>query len=627
MKPPLSRLLIVDDEPMVLDVLRRLLQEAGRDIATATTPDDALAIAKCTEIDVALIDKNLEGASGLDLSRQLKALQPEAEIILITGYASLETAVEAVQIGAFDYLTKPIDDYASLSLKVQSAVEKCKLRREQQALLERLMEAEERYRRLVEAAPDAVIAHDEHGAIRDANGAAVRLYGYGTHELHKKHVDQLGPSEPGRQIHRRSGGEEFFADVSCTEMMLDGQKLRVLSIRDATAAVHAEKERQALEERLRLAQKMEAVGRLAGGVAHDFNNLLAVISAHAEFLAGQLGRTHASYPEVEGITRAAQRGAALTRQLLLFSRRKPLVHELVDLNHAVGEVHKLLSRVLGETVQLTSAPEPQLSLVRADPDQIGQVIINLAVNARDAMPGGGRIRVSTENVQVDAARPVRGGELAAGRYVCLTVEDTGVGMSEEVLSRLFEPFVTTKEFGTGTGLGLATVYGIVRGCGGAIEVESRVGKGTTFRVFFPAAADAPREAGRIPEPPARGHGETILVVEDEAPLRALVRRILVNHGYVVIEAQDGADALRRSAEHGGPIDLLLTDIVMPEMGGRELADRVAPERPKMRVLFMTGYSEQTAVAPDHAAPLLHKPFTAAALLTQVRKMLDRPLKT
>jgi signal transduction histidine kinase len=623
----MSRLLIVDDEPMVLEVLRRLLEEPGRDVATATGPEDALAVVRCTEIDVALIDKNLEGASGLTLARQVKGLQPEAEIILITGYASLETAVEAVQIGAFDYLTKPIDDYAALSLKVQSAVEKCKLRRDQQALLERLMEAEERYRRLVDGAPDAVIAHDEQGKIRDGNAAAVRLYGYSQEELRRRRVEQLGPSEPGRQLHRRNGGDEFFADVSCTEVTLDGEKLRVLSVRDATDTVRAEKDRQALEDRLRLAQKMEAVGRLAGGVAHDFNNLLAVISAHAEFLSGQLGRTHASYPEVEGITRAAQRGAALTRQLLLFSRRKPLAQELIDLNQAVGEVHKLLARVLGETVQLSSVADPQLALVRADPDQIGQVIINLAVNARDAMPRGGRIVVRTENLEVPAPRAVRGGEIAPGQYVCLAVEDSGVGMSEDVLSRLFEPFFTTKEYGKGTGLGLATVYGIVRGCGGGIDVESRVGSGTTFRVYLPAAAEAQRDKGFVADVPDRGRGETILVVEDEAPLRALVRRILVNHGYSVLEAQDGEDGLRRSAQHGGPIHLLLTDVVMPQMGGRELADRIAVERPDVRVLFMTGYSEHATAEPTRSVSLLHKPFTSLALLGQVRKVLDRPLKT
>jgi two-component system, cell cycle sensor histidine kinase and response regulator CckA len=623
----MSRLLIVDDEPMVLDVLRRLLEEPGRDVATATGPDQALEVVRCTEIDVALVDKNLEGASGLVLARQLKAIQPEAEIILITGYASLETAVEAVQIGAFDYLTKPIDDYAALSLKVQSAVEKCKLRRGQQALLERLMEAEERYRRLVEAAPDAVIAHDEQGHVRDANAAAVRLYHYSAEEFRKQRVGQLGPCEPGRQVHRRNGGEEFFAEVSCTEVTVEGEKLRVVSVRDVTDAVRAEKERLGLEERLRLAQKMEAVGRLAGGVAHDFNNLLAVISAHAEFLSGQLGRTHASYPEVDGIMRAAQRGAALTRQLLLFSRRKPLAQELVDLNQAASEVHKLLARVLGETVQLTMVPEPQLALVRADPDQIGQVIINLAVNARDAMPRGGRIVVRTDNVQVPAPRAMRGGEIPAGSYVSLSVEDTGTGMTDEVLSRLFEPFFTTKEFGKGTGLGLATVYGIVRGCGGGIDVESRPGKGTTFLVYLPAAVDAERDARRVVDAPQRGRGETILVVEDEAPLRALVRRILVNHGYSVLEANDGEDGLRRSAQHDGTIHLLLTDIVMPQMGGRELADRLSRERPKLRVLFMTGYSDQASPEPALAAPLILKPFTTLALLGEVRRTLDRRLKT
>jgi signal transduction histidine kinase/CheY-like chemotaxis protein len=621
----MSRLLIVDDEPMVLDVLRRLLEEPGRDVATATGPEQALAIVRCSEIDVALIDKNLEGVSGLALAREVKALQPEAEIILITGYASLETAVEAVQIGAFDYLTKPIEDYGALSLKVQSAAEKCKLRRGQQALIERLMEAEERYRSLVEAAPDAVIAHDEQGRIRDANAAAVRLYGYSAEELRKQRIEQLGPSEPGRQTHRRNGGEQFFADVSCTDVTVDGEKLRVVSVRDVTEAVRAEKDRQALEERLRLAQKMEAVGRLAGGVAHDFNNLLAVISAHAEFLSGQLGRSHASHPEVEGITRAAQRGAALTRQLLLFSRRKPLTQELVDLNQAVAEAHKLLARVLGETVQLVTAAEPHLARVRADPDQIGQVIINLAVNARDAMPRGGRIVVRTENVQVPDARAMRGGEIPPGSYACLSVEDTGVGMTEEVLSRLFEPFFTTKEYGKGTGLGLATVYGIVRGCGGGIDVESRPGHGTTFRVYLPSAPEAERHARHSVDAPERGRGETILVVEDEAPLRSLVRRILVNHGYSVLEANDGEEGLRCSAQHGGPIHLLLTDIVMPHMGGRELADRLARERPQLRVLFMTGYSEQTA-APE-PSPLIHKPFSSLSLLGEVRRTLDRPLKT
>jgi two-component system, cell cycle sensor histidine kinase and response regulator CckA len=620
----MPRLLIVDDEPMVLDVLRRLLEEPGRDVQVASGPEEALTIADRLELDVALVDKNLLGASGLDLSRKLKTVQPELEVILITGYASLETAVEAVQIGAFDYLTKPIDDYAALSLKVQSAMEKCRLRRSERALVERLKEAEVRYRNLVEAAPDALLVHDAEGRVRDVNTAAARLYGIAAGELCKMRVDELGPRGQGRQKHRKKGGEEFFADVSSTVFTLDGEELRVLSIRDATEAVRAERERGQLEHRLRVAQKMEAVGRLAGGVAHDFNNLLAVILAHAEFLDGQLGKAHPSTPEVEGITKAAQRGAALTRQLLLFSRHKPVAHDVIDLNQSVMEVQRLLTRVLGENVQLAATGNPELWPVRADPDQIGQVLINLAVNARDAMPHGGRIRIASENVRLEQNRVVRGGDLPAGRYACLTITDSGIGMSDEILARLFEPFFTTKETGKGTGLGLATVYGIVKSAGGAIDVDSKPGAGTTFRVFLPAAEEARMQAGRAQTLPEHGRGETILVVEDEDPLRALVRRILVSHGYSVIEASDGEDGLRRAGAHEGPIHLLLTDIVMPQMTGRELARRIGANRPETRVLFMTGYTEHAVVESANDSALLNKPFSTMALLGNVRKLLDQP---
>src|SRR5690349_4096220 len=268
----MPNILIVDDEPVVLDVHRRLLEEQGREIALAGTPDEAIRIAERGQLDVALVDKNLLGASGLDLSRKLKTLQPELEVILITGYASLETAVEAVQIGAFDYLTKPIDDYASLSLKVQSAIEKSRLRRNERALVDRLKESEVRYRSLVEAAPDAVVVHDSQGHVREVNTAAVKLYGIPAADLCKMRVDELGPRAQGRQKHRKKSGEEFFADVSSSTFTLDGEELRVVSVRDASAQVRAERERAQLEDRLRVAQKMEAVGRLAGGVAHDFNN-------------------------------------------------------------------------------------------------------------------------------------------------------------------------------------------------------------------------------------------------------------------------------------------------------------------------------------------------------------------
>jgi len=613
----MARILIVDDEPVVLDVLKRLLEEDGREIALASSPDEAMQVANRGPFEVALIDKNLQGASGLDLSRKLKALQPEVEVILITGYASLDTAIEAVQIGAFDYLTKPIDDYAALALKVHNAVEKSRLRRGQRELLDRLTESEARYRHLVASAPDAVLVYEvESGLVQDANGAAVQLYEYTLEELTRLRAVQLGPTEPGRHEHGRKDGTKFTADVSATEFTLKGKRLRVQSVRDATAAVQAERDRRTLEERLRVSQKMEAVGRLAGGVAHDFNNLLTIISAHAEFLAQQLG---ADDPEVQGITRAAERGAALTKQLLLFSRHKPVAHEHVDLNGAVAEVMRLLVRVLGEGVRLESTRAPDLWAVRADPDQIGQVLINLAVNARDAMPQGGTVRIATANEVLHEARVVRGGELGPGRYATLAVQDTGEGMSDEVLGRLFEPFFTTKEYGKGTGLGLATVYGIVRTCGGAIDVESRPGAGSTFRIYLPASDDVPAALGRTIRAPDAGRGETILVVEDEDPVRTLLRRILVDHGYRVLEARDGVDGLRRIEEHPGEIHLLLTDMVMPEMTGPELAKKVSTQRPETRVLFMTGYTEND---PAGAPALLHKPFSSATLLGHVRRLLD-----
>jgi signal transduction histidine kinase len=444
----------------------------------------------------------------------------------------------------------------------------------------------------------------------------VQLYEYTLEELTCLRATQLGPTEIGRHEHRRKDGTVFSADVSATEFTLKGRRLRVQSVRDATAAVQAERDRRALEERLRVSQKMEAVGRLAGGVAHDFNNLLTIISAHAEFLAQELGPGNV---ELQGIARAAERGAALTKQLLLFSRHKPVAHEQMDLNAAVTDVMRLLTRVLGEGVRLQSQREPELWGVRADPDQIGQILINLAVNARDAMPRGGTVRIATANQVVQEARVLRGGDLSPGRYVIIAVADSGEGMSEEVLARLFEPFFTTKEFGRGTGLGLATVYGIVRASGGGIDVESRPGAGSTFRIYLPASDGGPAQNGRATHAPEAGRGETILVVEDEDPVRTLLRRILVDHGYRVLEARDGADGLRRCQEHGGEIHLLLTDVVMPEMTGPELARHVSAQRPKTRVLFMTGYTERD---PAGADALLHKPFSSSTLLGHVRRLLD-----
>ena len=631
----MTRLLVVDDEPVVRDVLRRLLEQPGREILVAAGAEDALRCAQAQPLDVALVDKNLVGSSGLDVSRQLKALQPEMEVILLTGYASLESAIEAVKIGAFDYLTKPIDDYNALAMKVRSAEEKSALRRGQRSLVQQLMESELRFRRLVESNPDALVVYDaETGRIVDANPAALALYGYAPEELMRMRVDDLRPardatgtpavtSRPMLEEHRRKGTGVFPAEVVATELRIEGRAVYVLTARDVSERERGRAEKERLEEQLRVAQKMDAVGRLAGGVAHDFNNLLAVIQAHADFLSMQIPAASESHAELEGILRASARGAALTRQLLLFSRHKPIEFGQVDVNAVVSDVQKLLARVIGAPIQVSVQLDAELPLVKADSDQLSQVVLNLAVNARDAMPRGGRLSISTSVVDLRDRTGLHAGELQPGRYVCLSVEDTGDGMDFATLSRLFEPFFTTKDPGKGTGLGLTTVYGIVRSSGGAIDVRSQEGKGSAFTVYLPVTSEAAAPTWPIPQPRAQGRGETILVVEDEEKLRVLVKRILTTNGYAVIDHASGREALRAAANAEARIDLLVTDIVMPEMNGRDLAAELQRVRPGVRVLFMTGYTEQAVNDIGPSVGFLLKPFPTTALLGQVRRLLDR----
>jgi PAS domain S-box-containing protein len=623
------RILVVDDDRVVVEVLSSLLDDPDREIVTADSAATALEHARAGELAVALVDKNLGADSGLDLSRQLKQLQPELEVILITGYASIESAIEAVQIGAFDYLTKPIADFSALSFKVQSAMEKSHLRRQQHALLERLMECEVRHRRLIDAAPEAVVLYDgDSGLVVEANEAALRLYGYPAEELLRASAAELrggapegqpGPA-PVVQRPRRKDGSEFPAEVTFTEFRQQGRTLRVQSVRDVTAREQGEVQRRELEDRLRATQKMDAIGRLAGGVAHDFSNLLAVISAHAEYLRAALEPANALQPEIEGIASAAERGAQLTRQLLLFSRRAPAEAQLIDVNAVVGEAHKLVSRILGENIRFDLESQQGLWTARAHSDQVTQVVLNLAVNSRDAMPRGGRLTIRTANVAFPATVRVRSGDLRPGRYVRIQVEDTGEGMTEEVLRRLFEPFFTTKGPGKGTGLGLATVYGIAGGAGGGVDVLSRPEKGTVVAVYLPAVDGAPEPARPVDRAPARGRGERILVVEDEHALRVMVRRMLSAHGYDVLDAPDAEEGLR--AAEGQKLDLLLTDVGLPRTDGPGLARRLIERQPSLRVLYMSGYPLGAESGSSAPAPLSQKPFSPFVLLGEVRRVLD-----
>ena len=378
------------------------------------------------------------------------------------------------------------------------------------------------------------------------------------------------------------------------------------------------------EEQLRQSQKMEAVGRLAGGIAHDFNNLLTAINGYADFLLADIDRGDPRRDDVREIKKAGVRAAALTTQLLAFSRRQIRQPRLIDLNALLTDLEKMLRRVIGEDVDIAWTPTERLGTVKADPSDLEQVLLNLVVNAGDAMPNGGTITVKTGTVAFTAAEPHQ--RLAPGRYVRLSVRDTGVGMSAETIARIFEPFFTTKGPGKGTGLGLSTVYAIAENLHGAVDVESVVGKGTTFTVYIPQH-DEPADtmgSGTLATLAPRGT-ETVLLVEDEEGVRALASRILERHGYTVLEARNGRDALSIASRHTGPIDLLLTDVVMPEMGGKRLAEALTLRDPSLRVLFISGYtdgdiSRRGELNPDTA--FLQKPFTARSLLTRVREVLD-----
>jgi PAS domain S-box-containing protein len=396
---------------------------------------------------------------------------------------------------------------------------------------------------------------------------------------------------------------------------------------DITGRRRAEEELRQSQEELRQAQKMEAVGRLAGGIAHDFNNLLTAILSYSEMLLAELPPGDAMREDLEQIHQAGSRASELTNQLLAFSRRQLLQLRSVNLNGVVLAVDRILRRLIGEDIELRTVLAPDLRTTRADAGQLEQVLLNLAVNSRDAMPAGGRLTIGTANVEVGEGAAARWGRLQPGAYVTLTVRDTGTGMAPEVQERIFEPFFTTKEQGRGTGLGLSTVYGIVKQVGGDIFVSSAPGQGSAFTIYLPASDDASTPADSpAPSAPVRGAAETILLVEDEQVVRNLTREILVRNGYAVLEASDGLDALRAARAHTGIIHLMLTDVVMPRMSGRELVEQIRPVRPEMRVLYVSGYSEEAIASQGQLTPgveLLPKPFTPGLLTAKIREILDR----
>ncbi|MDB4950288.1 MAG: multi-sensor hybrid histidine kinase [Gemmatimonadetes bacterium] len=508
-----------------------------------------------------------------------------------------------------------------------------------------LTEREERIRLLLDSTAEGIFGVDGQGLCTFANRACARLLGYADpaelegrnmHALmHHTHADGAPYREEECRLFRayREGtgvhaDDEVFwrADGTCFPAEYFSHPMRRgETVVGAVVTFLDISQRRKLEEQLRQAQKMEAMGQLAGGVAHDFNNLLTVINGYSDMLLKDMPANDPARELVEEIAKAGVASASLTRQLLAFSRKQILSPKLIDVNDVVRGTERMLLRLIGEDVDLTTRLDPDLDSVMADPGHLQQVLVNLAVNARDAMPRGGRLTIETRNATLseEEAREHPGGQ--AGAWVTLTVTDSGTGMTEEVSRRVFEPFFTTKGPGKGTGLGLAVVHGFVEQSGGHVEVSSAVGAGTTITIFLPRAGahrDAPERSRSGPGLPG-GH-ETILLVEDEEAVRALVRRILRGCGYTVLTAGDGDSALRRCAEHTGPIDLLVTDVVMPGMGGPALAEKLLELHPEMRVLYVSGYTDDAVVRHgvlEATVNFLQKPFAPSDLARKVREAL------
>jgi PAS domain S-box-containing protein len=500
-----------------------------------------------------------------------------------------------------------------------------------------IRESEAKFRALTESSPYAILIARGNRVIF-ANRAAEDIIGYSATELtgrdplsiiHPDHRDlareKLAARAAGRmetmryelKFLSRSGAERWL-DMTTDVVVFEGAPAVLMNAVDVT-------ERKIVEDQLRQAQKMEAVGRLAGGVAHDFNNLLMIIRGYADLIvdSGDLGE--GAQRNAEQIIKAADRASGLTQQLLAFSRKQVLALQTLDLNLVLQGVDKMLHRLIGEDVELLIQSTPGLWPTKADPNQIEQVLLNLAINARDAMPRGGQLRIETRNVVLDEAFVRQHAGSSAGDFVQLEVSDTGVGMSPEVRARIFEPFFTTKEVGRGTGLGLATVYGIVKQSNGYITVESEADKGTTFRILLPRAAEVMARADQREVSGNLSGNETILLVEDQPDVRELARTFLGGRGYHVLEAQDGSEALRISGGHHGEIHLLVTDVVMPGMSGKELAEQMAPLRPSMKVLFVSGYTAEAIGQHGVLEPgteFLQKPFSQEALARKLREILD-----
>jgi two-component system, cell cycle sensor histidine kinase and response regulator CckA len=638
--PVKLHILVLEDNMLDAELAIQALEEAGYTCQwdCVDTREAYLALLDAQTYDLVISDYNLPMFDGLSAVQLLRQRDPDLPFILVSGTLGEETAIESLKAGATDYVVK--SHLARLAPVVGRALRERDEQRQRR-------EAEARYRDLFENANDMIYTRNLYGHFTSVNGMGERLTGYTREQLLTMSLEQLfGPeylhlraeevlkhqSEAALAFAEevefiRKDGTRVFVEVSSRLIYENGTPTGVQGIaRDISERKRAEEHRKQLEDQLLQAQKMESIGTLAGGVAHDFNNMLTAIIGNIQLVLENTPSESLDYPMLAEIEKAATRATALTRQLLTFSRRQPIERRTIDLNATINELSQMLRRLIGEHVDVAIRLAEQLPMIFADPAQIQQVVMNLAVNARDAMPSGGHLLIATHEVELDEqacrnlpwARP--------GRYVQLVVGDTGTGMDTELLQRIFEPFFTTKERGKGTGLGLSVVYGIIKQHDGFVHVDSAAERGTTFTIFLPVPTVA--RSVQVPDlsPLVRGGTETILVAEDEASLRYLASTVLERLGYTVILAEDGLEAVNLFRLHQSRIDLVILDLVMPRFSGRDALEMMRAIRPDLRALFVTGYDDAADVpGADAQIPgthLLQKPYRVDVLGLRVREILD-----
>ncbi len=515
---------------------------------------------------------------------------------------------------------------------------------ERKKMEEALKESEEKYSSVVETSKDAIIIHRQ-GIIKFANAVVREMIGYSPEELRDRNIMDFVPPDfrevvGQRYLDRMEGaavpelyeievltrdGRRLPVEICATVMHYRGRPALLVFIRDISRRKTAEREREEVRKQLRHSQKLEAVGQLAGGIAHDFNNLLQVISGNLDMAFERLSRDHPLREQLTAVARAADRAARLVRQLLAFSRRQLMQPENIDLNEIIAGLMKMLSRLIGEHIRIDFVPGHGLGIIHADRGMMEQILMNLCLNARDAMPEGGDLTIETENILINGDYCRTHPWAVCGRYILLAVSDTGSGIDEETLARIYEPFFTTKDVDKGTGLGLATVYGIIRQHEGMIRVYSEPEKGTTFKVYLPVSQRKAEEVGDKIEGPVPTGDETVLLAEDDALVRDLARRILERGGYTVLTARDGAQALEILQNNLDRVDIALLDVVMPEMSGREVFERLRRIKPDFPVLFTTGYSRnfiQSNFMLEENLSLIKKPFIRSQLLREIRNVID-----